>query len=175
MKDWEEVTKKRRLDRLERVVFLSIGKLPVRQITSAHVLDILTKTVKRGAPTVAAEAKRTVSSVFEHAGSTLRADSDPVWFVRKALPPNKTQHKRALSIEEIGKLLADFDEHGGNFQTIKAFQLMWLTLTRPNESVQAEWSEFDMENARWTIPARRMKARHEGNPPLFLEHAKSRG
>jgi hypothetical protein len=33
LKDWEEVTKKRRLDMLERVVFPSIGKLPVRQIT----------------------------------------------------------------------------------------------------------------------------------------------
>lgn len=166
LKDWEEVTKKRRLDMLERVVFPSIGKLPVRQITPAHVLDILNKTVKRGAPTVAAEAKRTMSSVFELAVATLRADTDPVWPVRKALPPNKTQHKRALNVDEIGKLLADFDGHGGNFQTIKAFHLMWLTLSRPNESVQAEWSEFDFENALWTIPARRMKARREHIVPL---------
>ncbi|VVE90123.1 tyrosine-type recombinase/integrase [Pandoraea bronchicola] len=54
LKDWEEVTKKRRRDTLERVVFPSIGKLPVRRITPTHVLDILNKTVKRGAPTVAA-------------------------------------------------------------------------------------------------------------------------
>ena len=166
LKDWEEVTKKRRLDMLERVVFPSIGKLPVRQITPAHVLDILNKTVKRGAPTVAAEAKRTMSGVFEHAVATLRADTDPVWPVRKALPPNKTQHKRALSAEEVGQLLNDFDGHGGNFQTIKAFQLMWLTLSRPNESVQAEWAEFDLEKALWTIPARRMKARREHVVPL---------
>lgn len=166
LKDWEDVTKTRRIDMLERVVFPSIGKLPVRQINSAHVLDILNKTVKRGAPTVAAEAKRTMSAVFEFAVATLRADSDPVWAVRKALPPNKTQHKQALSIEEIGKLLNDFDGHGGNFQTIKAFHLMWLTLTRPNETIQAEWSEFDLENAVWKIPAQRMKARREHTLPL---------
>jgi hypothetical protein len=53
------------------------------------------------------------------------------------LPPNKTQHKRALSAEEVGQLLNDFDGHGGNFQTIKAFQLMWLTLSaRMNPSKQ---------------------------------------
>ncbi|MGK5070009.1 tyrosine-type recombinase/integrase [Janthinobacterium sp. RT4P48] len=166
LKDWEDVTKTRRLDMLQRVVFPSIGKLPVRQITSAHVLDILMKTVKRGAPSVAAEAKRTMSSVFELAVATLRADTDPVWAVRKSLPPNKTQHKRALSVEEIGKLLVDFDGHGGNFQTINAFRLMWLTLTRPNESVKAEWSEFDIENALWKIPAQRMKARREHVLPL---------
>ncbi|RDT33706.1 tyrosine-type recombinase/integrase, partial [Enterobacter roggenkampii] len=79
LRDWEEVTKKRRLDMLERVVFPSIGKLPVRDITPAHVLDILTRTVKRGAPTVAAEAKRTMSGIFELAVATLRADTDPVW------------------------------------------------------------------------------------------------
>ena len=48
------------------------------------------------------------------------------------------QHKRALSSEEVGQLLNDFDGHGNNFQTIKAFQLMWLTLSHPDESVQAE-------------------------------------
>lgn len=166
LKSWEPVTKVRRLDMLERVVFPSIGKLPVRQITSAHVLNVLTKTVKRGAPTVAAEAKRTMSAVFELAVATLRADTDPVWAVRKSLPPNKTQHKRALSIEEVGKLLVDFDSHGGNFQTLYAFRLMWLTLTRPNETVQARWSEFDLERKVWTIPKERMKARREHVLPL---------
>lgn len=166
LKSWEPVTKVRRLDMLERVVFPSIGKLPVRQVTSAHVLNILTKTVKRGAPTVAAEAKRTMSAVFELAVATLRADTDPVWPVRKSLPPNKTQHKRALSIEEVGKLLVDFDSHGGNFQTLYAFRLMWLTLTRPNEAVQARWPEFDLERKVWTIPKERMKARREHVLPL---------
>lgn len=41
-KDWEQVTKDRRLTMLERVVFPGIGKLPVRQIASAHILDITT-------------------------------------------------------------------------------------------------------------------------------------
>ncbi|MCW2312076.1 tyrosine-type recombinase/integrase [Rhodoferax antarcticus] len=166
LKDWAVITKTRRLDMLKRVVFPSIGKLPVRQITSAHVLDIMNRTAKRGAPTVAAEAKRTISAVFGHAAATLRADTDPVWPVRNALPPNKTQHKRALSVEEVGKLLADFDGHGGNFQTIQAFRLMWLTLSRPNESIQAEWCEFDLEKTLWTIPAGRMKARREHVVPL---------
>ena len=39
-KDWEDVTKNRRLDMLERVVFPSIGNMPVREITPAHVRRI---------------------------------------------------------------------------------------------------------------------------------------
>jgi integrase len=166
LKDWEPVTKTRRLGMLKRVVFPSIGKLPVRTIKPAHVLDILNRTVKRGAPSVAAEAKRTMSAVFELAVATLRADSDPVWPVRKALPPNKTQHKAALSPVQVGNLLNAFESHGGHFQTVMAFQLMWLTLTRANESVQAQWQEFDLPNALWKIPKERMKARREHTLPL---------
>lgn len=166
LKGWEPVTKSRRLAMLKRVVFPSIGKLPVRTITSAHVLEILNKTLKRGAPSVAAEAKRTMSGVFELAVATLRADTDPVWPVRKALPPNKTQHKAALSSAQVGNLLNAFESHGGQFQTQMAFRLMWLTLTRANESVQAKWDEFDLANGLWKIPKERMKARREHLLPL---------
>lgn len=166
LKDWEEVTKRRRLDMLQRVVFPSIGKMPVRQITPAHVLDILSKTAKRGAPTVAAEAKRTMSGIFELAVATLRADNDPVWPVRKALPANKTQHKTALTTAQIGKLLNDFDNHRCGYQVNFCIQLMWWTLARPSEAAEAEWAEFDLDAALWAIPARRMKARREHVVPL---------
>ncbi|MGH8644296.1 MAG: tyrosine-type recombinase/integrase [Gammaproteobacteria bacterium] len=115
LKDWEDVTKARRLAMLKRVVFPTIGKLAVRQITPAHILDMLNRTARTG-PTVAAEAKRTMSGIFELAVSTLRANSDPGYPVRKALPANKTQHKRALCAEEIGQLMRDLDGYRGNFQ-----------------------------------------------------------
>lgn len=165
LKDWEQVTKDRRLGMLKRVVFPAIGKLPVQQIKPIHILDILTKTAKN-APTVAAEAKRTMSGVFELAVATLRADTDPVYPVRKVLPANKTQHKRALASSEIGQLFRDLDDHGSNYQTGCAFRLMWLTLVRPVEAIEAQWSEFDLDAAIWRIPAARMKKRKEHVVPL---------
>jgi integrase len=165
LKDWEQVTKDRRMQMLDRVVFPSIGKLPVRQVTSAHVLKILKGTATH-APTVAAEAKRTMSGIFELAVSTLRAEADPVYPVRKALPANKTQHKRALTTDEIGRLLRDLGGYRGNFQTVAAFRLMWLTLCRPSEVIEAQWSEFDLSGATWRIPADRMKTRKEHLIPL---------
>ena len=166
MKDWADVTKYRRLDMLERIVFPSIGTLPIREITSHHILKILQREVQRGAPTVAAEAKRTISSIFEFAVATLRADSDPVWAIRKALPANKTQHKKALTTDQIGQLLNNFDNSRGTFQLNYCMWLMWWTLSRPSEVAEAEWSEFDLDNALWTIPAERMKARREHIVPL---------
>jgi integrase len=166
LKDWEEVTKKRRLDMLTRVVFPKIGALPVAAVMPAHVLDVLTTAAKQNGPTVAAEAKRSMSGVFELAVSTLRATADPVHPVRKALPPNKTQHKRALTTDEIGALLHAVDGHGGRHETLTAFRLMWWTLCRPSEAAEARWDEFDLEAATWRIPAERMKKREAHAIPL---------
>jgi len=166
LKDWEEVTKTRRLGLLERVVFPSIGALPVKQVTPAHILEILKRATKENGPTVAAEAKRTMSGVFDLAVSTIRADFDPVYPVRKSVPANKTQHKRPLSPDEVGQLLRDIAGYDRNFQTVAAFRLMWLTLCRPNEVMGARWEELDLEARVWRIPASRMKKRKEHAVPL---------
>lgn len=165
-KDWEEITKHKRLGMLQRVVFPSIGRMPIRDVKPTHILEILQNTAKRGAPSVAAEARRTMSAVFEFAVATLRAESDPVWPVRKSIPANKTQHKPALSKEKIGKLLRDFDNHRCSYQVNYCMQLMWWTLARPTEVAEAQWTEFDLQAETWRIPAERMKARKEHRIPL---------
>ncbi|WP_080428842.1 tyrosine-type recombinase/integrase [Burkholderia ubonensis] len=166
LKDWEEVTKARRRDMLTRVVFPSIGDLPIRAIAPSIILDILKKAHGNNGPSVMAEAKRTMFGIFELAAETFRVDANPVHQWRGALPKNKTQHKRALDIKEIGQLLKDVEGHGGNFQTQSAFKLMWLTLARPSEVIEAEWAEFDLDAATWRIPAERMKKRREHVIPL---------
>jgi integrase len=168
-KDWQTETKTRRHDTLTRVVFPTIGKLPMRSITSPMVLSILKSAASENGPSVAAQVKRDMSSVFEFAIATLRADSDPVYTVRKAIPPNKTQHKRPLAVDEIGQLVRDLAAHADrnrNLQTVTAFRLMWWTLCRPNEAVEAQWSEFDLDAGIWRIAADRMKMKVEHVVPL---------
>jgi hypothetical protein len=50
LKDWEDETKKYRLNMLSRVVFAKIGTLPVRSITPAHILDVLNIAAKKNGP-----------------------------------------------------------------------------------------------------------------------------
>jgi integrase len=169
LKDWEQNTKNRRLDMLQRVVFKKIGKLPVKSITPMQILDVLQTALTTNGPSVASEARRTISSVFDFAIATLRAESDPVHPVRKSLPANKTQHKRPLSELEIGQLLRDVEGHGGRIETVVAFKLMWLTLCRPSEVVEARWEEFDLDGATWTIAAERMKMRKQHVVPLSTQ------
>ncbi len=48
----------------------------------------------------------------------------------------------------------------------KALALTILCATRSNETLNATWSEFDLDNATWTIPADRMKMGKEHRIPL---------
>lgn len=166
LKSWEDVTKNRRLSMLERVVFPKIGSLPIRQVTAPIILDILKTAADKNGISVMAEAKRTLFGIFELAKETFRVDTNPVHQWREALPKNKTQHKTPLSKTEIGQLLRDVDGHGGGYQIQAAFYLMWLTLARPAEVIEAQWSEFDLDAAIWRIPAHRMKKRREHVIPL---------
>lgn len=50
--------------------------------------------------------------------------------------------------------------------------LMWWTLACPAEAPEAEWTEFDLDNALWTIPTARMKARREHVIPLPFQAVK---
>lgn len=166
LKDWEEVTKKRRLDMLQRVVFPTIGDMPVKQITPPVILQILKEAADKRGPSVMAEAKRTMFGIFELAAETFRVDSNPVHQWREALPKNKTQHKRPLDTAEIGQLLRAVDGWSGRHETLAAFRLMWLTLCRPSEACGARWSEFDLDAGLWKIPAERMKKRKDHTIPL---------
>ena len=50
-----------------------------------------------------------------------------------------------------------------------AIRLLALTFVRTGELIGAKWSEFDLENARWDIPAERMKMRIQHIVPLSLQ------
>jgi integrase len=75
---------------------------------------------------------------------------------------------RAAIIQPIpfGALLRAIDSYDGTPEVIAALQLLALTFVRPGELRHAEWSEFDLDAAIWTITARRMKMRRPHRVPL---------
>lgn len=166
LRPWEAVTKERRIGLFERVVFPTLGKLPVGKVTSAHVLDLLQQVAEHNGLSVAAEVRRSLSGVYALAISTLRAVIDPTYPVRHALPKNKTQHKRPLEPQEIGQLLRDMEAGETGLFTCNALRMIWWTLGRANEICGMRWDELDLEAAVWAIPADRMKKRKAHRVPL---------
>jgi integrase len=63
-------------------------------------------------------------------------------------------------------LLKQIEVYPGTHVTRLALKLMALTFVRTSELIGARWAEFDLEAARWDIPAERMKMRTPHIVPL---------
>lgn len=155
---WTARTKTQRERLLEREVFPHIGKYPINKVTPAQVLAIL-KRLEKEAPSFAILAQQGIGATFRLAVSTLRADADPVATLRGSIKTPPTQHKTPLEAREIPGFFKALEDYTGSFITKAALRLVWLTLVRTNEALQAKWSEFDLDAALWKIPGERMKKR----------------
>jgi len=67
---------------------------------------------------------------------------------------------------QVGELLRAIDGYTGQPVTALALKLAPLVFVRPGELRAAEWSEFDLDNAEWRIPAARMKMGEQHMVPL---------
>lgn len=72
---------------------------------------------------------------------------------------------------KIAELLRAIDGYSGTLATQCALRLAPLVFVRPSELRQAEWSEIDLDNALWVIPAARMKMREKHVVPLSHQPA----
>lgn len=152
---------------LLRLLFPVIGDKPVRSITAPQVLDALQTIERRGRHETARRARSTAGSVFRYAIATQRADADPTLALRGALTTPIVQSRAAvLEPAAFGALLRAIDGFDGQPTTRAALQLMALLFPRPGELRTAEWPEFDLEGAVWTIPASRTKMRRSHRMPL---------
>jgi len=141
---------------------------PVDRITSADVLACLGP-IWNSMPTAARKAKHRIAAVFRWSiGRNYRRDN-PVERAVAALPkPNggTAGHHRALPHREIAAALRSIRRVGDGNPAALCAELIVLTAVRPGEARGAIWDEIDMDAARWTIPAERMKAGREFAVPL---------
>jgi integrase len=155
--------------RMAADVFPSIGNLPIRNVTAAHLLEILQRVEGRGAATVAFLLRQWSSAIFRYAVMTLRADADPAAALKGAIHRPRIEHHTPLSREQIAAFVKALDVYGGYRTTFIALRLMLLTFVRTVELRAARWEEIDFDRVEWRIPAERMKMHEPHIVPLSLQ------
>lgn len=144
-----------------------LGNRPIRDITAPEVLKALRVVEMRGRHESARRLRSTIGSVFRYAVATARADTDPTFALKDALiRPIVTPRAAVTDPKALGALLRAIDGFDGQPATHAALKLMALLFPRPGELRAAEWAEFDLEKAVWTIPAGRTKTRRPHQVPL---------
>lgn len=154
--------------RLEGNVLPYIGMHPISKIEAPELPNMIRIIENRGSYDLAHRVLQVCGQVFRYGVVTGRCSRDPAADLKGALTPHKKKNQAAVKSEELPELLRAIAtyETTGNRQTQLALQLLTLTFVRTNELIGALWTEFDLDNALWIIPAERMKMRSEHVVPL---------
>ena len=145
----------------------AIGTRPIKEIAAPDILAVLRKVESRGKLETAKRLRATIGQVFRYAVATGRADADPTGALAGAIASPVVRHRAAIvGPKAYGALLRSIVSYEGSPETLVALELLALTFVRPGELRAAEWSEFDLDAALWSIPEEKMKMRRPHRVPL---------
>ncbi len=144
-----------------------IGSRPITEISAAEILVPLRKVESQGNHETAKRLRAIIGQVFRFAIASAKAVNDPTYGLKGALTAPVVVHRPAFTNKNaFGELLKSIWAYEGMPETTMALKLMAYLYPRPGELRQAEWAEFDLDQAIWTIPATRAKMRREHKKPL---------
>jgi integrase len=156
---------------LEAYAYPVMGDLPVSSIDTPIVMKViepLWNTKQETAARLRARIERVLSWATVRG---LRSGENPArWrghidqLLAQRNKARTTRHLPAMSYGEIPAFMRELREREGIAE--RALELCILTAARTGEVLHAPWSEFDLAEKAWTIPAARMKSGSEHRVPL---------
>jgi integrase len=164
---WSERNRLRIERTLKREVYPTVGNLPIRSVSAAHILAVMQRVESEGAPTVAVLIRQWCYRIFNHAIANLLVGTNPAaGEIREAIQPPRARNHPMLTQKDVPVLLDRLAGYKGKRITVIALRLLMLTFVRSAELRGAEWSELDLDAKEWRIPAKRMKMRAAHVVPL---------
>lgn len=157
------------MEAFQNDIFPFVGSRPVGEIKPLELLNVLRKIEKRGALEKMRKVRQRCSEVFRYAIATGRAEFNPAADLSSALDVHQSNHFPFLKADEIPDFLRALDSYTGSRLVLIATKLLMITGVRTIELRAALWSEFDLDNAIWEIPAERMKMRRAHLVPLSTQ------
>ncbi len=154
--------------RLEADVFPALGGRPMASVTAPALLAMAKGIEARGAIDIAKRSLQTCGQIMRYAVAHGLIERNPAADVKPsdALKPHKKENYARLDAKEMPELLRKIEAYQGTPHTRLAMKLLALTFVRTGELIAARWDEFDLETARWDIPASRMKMKTPHIVPL---------
>jgi integrase len=151
--------------------FPTLGKLPVLAIDTALVLRVL-EPIWQTKTETASRVRGRIEAVLDWAAARgFRQGENPArWrgHLENLLPKRskvrRVEHHATLPFTGIGPLMAELRRQEG--VAARALEFLVLTASRTGEVLGARWSEINLAERAWTIPAERMKGGKEHRVPM---------
>jgi integrase len=154
--------------RIDNYIIPAFGSMPIVEVKTSHIRDMLLKAEIRGAET-ARRVKVIINQIYRHAITLEYVENDP----SISLKPNELFKKREVKHfqaitdpKELAPLLREIDTYSGSFIVKSALKLAPMLFVRPGELRKMEWAEVDLDAAEWSLPASKMKTRQPHIVPL---------
>lgn len=151
---------------LNNDVYPHIGALPIKQINTPMVHEVVKRIEARKALTRAILARQIIGAIFKRAILTNRAEFNVSEPLKGEIGRRVVEHRKHLERADIGNFLRKLEDYTGHRQTVIALNLLLMTAVRPGELCNAAWNEFNLVAAEWRIPAARMKMKRPHMVPL---------
>ena len=166
---WSEKHAQTVLRRLEIDMFPTIGKIPIKDISTARLTSVIEAIEKRGAYEMARRCLQYSRAVFAYAKIKGKINHNPADIKATDFLTNPEQgHFAAMEAKDLPAFLERLHRNDGRLfiQTKIAMELLLLTFVRTSELRMARWEEIDFEKAQWVIPGERMKMGRDHIVPL---------
>ncbi len=165
---WSDSHSERVLKSMEDGLFTAIGKRKISELNTRDLLAPIKAVEASGRLEVASRLQQRTTAVMRYAVQNGLIDYNPAQEMAGAIAVAKRVHRPALPFERFSELLERIDSFKGRKLTKLAVKLTLLIFIRSSELRFARWSEIDLENAMWTIPAEReplpgVKHSHRGS------------
>jgi integrase len=165
---WTSDHADRVLRRLDADVLPYLGGRLITEIRPPDVIEVIRRIENRGALDVAQRVLQDIGRIGRYAVQIGYATVNPAGDLSGIVKSRKTSHRASLPQNELPdflRLLEDYDSKG-RLLTKLAMKLLVLTFVRSGELRGANWSEFNLADKIWRIPAARMKMKTEHLVPL---------
>jgi integrase len=129
--------------------FAAIDQMPIAEITRADIVKVLDGIAANGTPIAANRALSAIKKLFAWSLDRGAIPVHPLVGLRK--PGIERSRDRVLTDEELKSFWRATETLGFPFGS--AFQLMALTGQRRGEVTSMRWSQLNLPEAVWTIPA----------------------
>ena len=153
---------------LDKDVLPAIGGKPIKAVTADDIVAICDRIKSRGSPKMALHTRNVIKRLYAYLIARQLATSNPAEVVPARSIATFDSRTRVLSGAEIGTMLRSIDTSSIRRPLKLALHLLVLTMVRKSDLVESKWSEFDLENALWTIPAARLKTNRDHR--VYLPH-----
>ncbi len=155
---WKDVTKNRHYKSLLRDIYPFIGHRPIDEITKAELLALIHPHEVKGHHEIAHRLHDRLETIFKFAVGSSLTENYPFIGLKNALAPKpRIVNQPAINLNEAHEMLAIIKNSRVGKVNKLYIELLAHLFTRPSELRIAQWSEFNLQQGEWNIPAERMK------------------